>query len=75
MPAGLIDEGEDAAQAAVRELKEETGVGLAPSCLQLKRTPMHCPTKLLFFVSAQALILFCHRQCNQDGKDGHWLPP
>ncbi|KAA6416683.1 MAG: adp-ribose pyrophosphatase [Trebouxia sp. A1-2] len=25
MPAGLIDEGEDAAQAAVRELKEETG--------------------------------------------------
>ncbi|KAL0049573.1 hypothetical protein WJX82_005166 [Trebouxia sp. C0006] len=25
MPAGLIDEGEDATQAAVRELKEETG--------------------------------------------------
>ena len=25
VPAGLIDEGEDAAQAAVRELKEETG--------------------------------------------------
>ena len=25
MPAGLIDQGEDAAQAAVRELKEETG--------------------------------------------------
>jgi len=26
MPAGLIDEGEDAAQAAARELKEETGM-------------------------------------------------
>ena len=28
MPAGLIDQGEDAAQAAVRELKEETGAHL-----------------------------------------------
>lgn len=26
VPAGLIDQGEDAAQAAVRELKEETGM-------------------------------------------------
>ena len=42
MPAGLIDEGEDAAQAAVRELKEETGMFLAPSCWQSKHILMHC---------------------------------
>ena len=29
MPAGLIDEGEDAAKAAIRELKEETGTPFA----------------------------------------------
>lgn len=29
MPAGLIDEGEDAAEAAIRELKEETGTRFA----------------------------------------------
>ena len=35
MPAGLIDEGEGAAQAAVRELKEETGMSVAiRSCAQ-----------------------------------------
>ena len=48
MPAGLVDEGEDAAQAAVRELKEETGMFLAPSCLQSNRTLMHCLSVMLY---------------------------
>ena len=60
MPAGLIDEGEDAAQAAVRELKEETGLFLAPSCLQSKHTLMHLPSNYVLFVAAQSPILFCH---------------
>ena len=35
VPAGLIDQGEDAAQAAVRELKEETGT---TTCFDLLHT-------------------------------------
>lgn len=57
MPAGLIDEGEGAAQAAVRELKEETGMSVAiRSCAQFVvccwqrafgSNGRHCVCKLL----------------------------
>ena len=39
VPAGLIDQGEDAAQAAVRELKEETGLQQLESCIKIMTLP------------------------------------
>jgi len=40
-PGGHIDEGEDPLTAAIREAKEETGLSLSPTELQLKFVAMH----------------------------------
>ena len=56
VPAGLIDQGEDAAQAAVRELKEETGI--AHVLVQTRAAA-------LINSVTTATLLMCKLTCNQ----------
>ena len=51
MPAGLVDAGEDAAESAVRELKEETGyVGVAAEISPIMFNGL-CPCHITSLIS------------------------
>lgn len=78
LPGGHIDEGEDPLAAAIREVKEETGVTIVPEEIKLKVVALHHHTDREELYAAFAFAVTLHEKPaivseEREGK-AHWVP-
>ena len=78
LPGGHIDEGEDPLAAAIREVKEETGVTIVPEDIKLKVVALHhhLDRAELYTDFAFAVTLHEAPPIVSEEREGqaHWIP-
>lgn len=78
LPGGHIDEGEDPLSAAIREVKEETGVSIVPEDIKLKVVALHhhIDRNELYAAFAFAVTLSSQPTVISEEREGeaHWIP-
>ena len=78
LPGGHIEDNEDALAAAIREVKEETGLNILPENIQLKVVAMHHHLDRQEMFMAFAFVVHLDQQfpLSQDSDEGQaaWIP-